>query len=155
MSQLFTSGGQSIGASASASVLPMNIQGWFPLGLTGLTPCNPKDSQDSSQHLNSKASVLQCSALFMVQLIPRTYWIRNFWGQGPSNLSFSESSSDSGYEIKRRLLFGRKAITNLERIKKQRHHFVDNGPYSQIYGFSCSHVQMWKLNHKESWAPKN
>ena len=36
MSQLFASGGQSIGASASASVLPMNIQGWFPLGLTGL-----------------------------------------------------------------------------------------------------------------------
>ena len=36
MSRLFTSGGQSIGASASASVLPMNIQGWFPLKLTGL-----------------------------------------------------------------------------------------------------------------------
>ena len=36
MSPLFASGGQSIGASASASVLPMNIQGWFPLGLTGL-----------------------------------------------------------------------------------------------------------------------
>ena len=36
MSQLFTSGGQSIGISASASVLPMNIQGWFPSGLTGL-----------------------------------------------------------------------------------------------------------------------
>ena len=35
MSQLFTSGGQSIGASPSAAVLPMNIQGWFPLGLTG------------------------------------------------------------------------------------------------------------------------
>ena len=35
-SQLFTSGGQSIGVSASASVLPMNIQDWFPLGLTGL-----------------------------------------------------------------------------------------------------------------------
>ena len=35
MSQLFASGGQSIGASASASVLPMNIQGWFPLGWTG------------------------------------------------------------------------------------------------------------------------
>ena len=35
MSQLFTSGGQSIGASASASVLPMNSQDWFPLGLTG------------------------------------------------------------------------------------------------------------------------
>ena len=36
MSQLFTSGGQSIGASASASVLTMNVQGWFPLGLTDL-----------------------------------------------------------------------------------------------------------------------
>ena len=36
MSRLFTAGGQSIGASASASVLPMSIQGWFPLGLTGL-----------------------------------------------------------------------------------------------------------------------
>ena len=35
MSRLFTSGSQSIGASASAWVLPMNIQGWFPLGLTG------------------------------------------------------------------------------------------------------------------------
>ena len=35
MSQFFTSGGQSIGVSASASVLPMNIQDWFPLGLTG------------------------------------------------------------------------------------------------------------------------
>ena len=36
VSQLFTSGGQSVGASASSSVLPMSIQGWFPLGLTGL-----------------------------------------------------------------------------------------------------------------------
>ena len=36
MSWLFASGGKSIGASASASVLPVNIQGWFPLGLTGL-----------------------------------------------------------------------------------------------------------------------
>ena len=36
MSQLFSSGGQSIGVSGSASVLPINIQDWFPLGLTGL-----------------------------------------------------------------------------------------------------------------------
>ena len=41
-SQLFTSGGPSIGASASASVLPMNIQGWFPLGLTCLISLQPK-----------------------------------------------------------------------------------------------------------------
>ena len=40
-------------------------------------------------------------------------------------------------------------------IKKQRHHFADKGPYSQIYGFSSSHVRMWELNHKEDWAPTN
>ena len=47
-SQFFPSGGQSIGISPSASVLPMNIQDWFPLGLTGLSPCSPRDSQESS-----------------------------------------------------------------------------------------------------------
>ena len=48
MSQLFASGGHSIGVSTSASVLPMNIQGWFPLGLTGLISLQSKDSQESS-----------------------------------------------------------------------------------------------------------
>ena len=48
MSQFFTSGGQSIGVSASASVLPMNIQDRFPLGWTVGSPCSPKDSQESS-----------------------------------------------------------------------------------------------------------
>ena len=42
MNQFFTSGGQSIGVSASASVLPMNIQDWFPLGLIGLISLQPK-----------------------------------------------------------------------------------------------------------------
>ena len=42
MSQLFTSGGQSVGASASTSVLPINIQEWFPLWLTGLIPLQSK-----------------------------------------------------------------------------------------------------------------
>ena len=42
MSQFFTSGGQSIGISASASVLPMNIQDWFPLGLTSLISLQSK-----------------------------------------------------------------------------------------------------------------
>ena len=50
MSQLFTSGGQSIGASTSASVLPMNIQGWFRLGLVW-SPYGPRDSQESSPAL--------------------------------------------------------------------------------------------------------
>ena len=48
ISQLFTSGGQSFGASASASVLPMNIQDWFPLGLTGLISFQSKELSRSS-----------------------------------------------------------------------------------------------------------
>ena len=48
VSWLFASGGQSIGASVSASVLPMNIQGLFPLGLAGLISLLSKDSQESS-----------------------------------------------------------------------------------------------------------
>ena len=48
MSRLLASSGQRIGTSNLASVLPLNIQGSFPLGLTGLIPCSPRDSQESS-----------------------------------------------------------------------------------------------------------
>ena len=48
MNQLFASGGQSIGASTSASVLPVNIQGWFSSGLTGLISMLSGDSQEFS-----------------------------------------------------------------------------------------------------------
>ena len=65
MNQLFTSGGQSIGASAS--VLPVNIQGWFPLGLTGLISLLSQGLWRVFQHHNSKASVLHCSTFFMVR----------------------------------------------------------------------------------------
>ena len=42
-----------------------------------------------------------------------------------------------------------------QHIKKQRHYFAHKGPSSQGYGFSGSHVWMWELVYKESWAPKN
>ena len=68
MSQFFTSSGQSIEASASASVLPMNIQGCFSLGLTDLISLMSKGLKSLLQHHSSKISVLQCSAFFIVQL---------------------------------------------------------------------------------------
>ena len=59
---------QNIGVSASASVLPMNIQDRFPLGLTGLISLQSKElSKSLLQHHSSKASILQCSAFFIVQ----------------------------------------------------------------------------------------
>ena len=68
MSQLFASGGQSIGVSASASVLPMNIQDQFPLGWTGWIALLSKGLSSLLQHHSSKASVLQHSVFFIVQL---------------------------------------------------------------------------------------
>ena len=57
---------------------------------------------------------------------------------------------DYSHEIKRHLFLGRNAMINLDSIKKQRHHFADKGPYSQSYGFSHSHVQMWDWTIKKS-----
>ena len=69
ISQFFASGGQSIEASASASVLSMNIQDWFPLGWTGWIPLQSKGTLKSViQYHSSKASILWHSAFFIVQL---------------------------------------------------------------------------------------
>ena len=59
------------------------------------------------------------------------------------------------HKIKRHLLLGRKAMTNLDSILKNRHHFADKCPYIQSYGFSSSHVWMWELDHKEGLMLRN
>ena len=56
------------------------------------------------------------------------------------------ADSDSSHKIKRRLLLGRKAMTNLDSILKSRHHFAEKGLSSQSYGFSSSHVWMCELS---------
>ena len=68
MSQFFASGGQSIGVSASVSVLPMNIQNWSPLGWTGWISLKSKGLSTLLQHHSSKASILWPSAFFIVQV---------------------------------------------------------------------------------------
>ena len=66
--QFFASGGQSIGVSASASVLPMNIQDWFHLGWTGWISLLFKWLSRVFSNHSSKASILWRSAFFIVQL---------------------------------------------------------------------------------------
>ena len=69
MSQLFARGGQSIGVTALTSICPMNTQDWSPLEWTGWISLQSKGLFKSLlQHHSSKASVLQCSAFFTVQL---------------------------------------------------------------------------------------
>ena len=66
------------------------------------------------------------------------------------------ADADCSHEIKRHLLLGRKAMTNLDSIlRKQRRCFASKSLSSQIYGFSSSHVWIWELDYKESWTLKN
>ena len=64
------------------------------------------------------------------------------------------ADGDCSHEIKRCLLLGRKAMTQLDSILKKRHYCTDKGPSSQSYGFSSSHVWVWELDHKEDWVLK-
>ena len=66
------------------------------------------------------------------------------------------ADGDCSHEIRRHLLLGRKAMTNLDSILKSRDIILPiKSPSNQGYGFSSSHVWMWELDYKESWAPKN
>ena len=84
MSQHFISGGQSIGVSASASVLPMNIQDWFPVGWTGWISLQSKGLavqgtlKSLLQHHTSKASILQRSVKFRLKLKKARKTTRSF-----------------------------------------------------------------------------
>ena len=69
-----------------------------------------------------------------------------FWGG-----SKITAHGDCSHEIKRRLLLGRKVMTNLDsNIQKQRHYFANKGPSSQGYGFSSGRVWMQELDCEES-----
>ena len=64
--------------------------------------------------------------------------------------------NDCSHEIKRCVFLGRKAMTNIDRVLKRRDITLPKkGPYNESYSFSCSHVWMWELDHKEGWVPKN
>ena len=90
-----------------------------------------------------------CIYLFFVCILFKYGMYFFFFG------SKSTADGDCSHEIKRRLLLGRKAMTDLDSISKGRHYFANKGPSSQGYGFSSGHVWMWELDYKESWAPKN
>ena len=73
--QFFTSGGQSIGVSASTSILPVNIQDWFPLGWIIWSPCSQRDSQESSPtpQFESRQENLKLSSLLSFLLFSRVF----------------------------------------------------------------------------------
>ena len=92
VSQFF---GQNIGASASASVLPMNIQGWFPLGLTCWSLCSPRDSQKSSPAPQFKSIYSLVLSLFYG---PTLTSVHDYWKKSYCWLQYSclENPMDRG-----------------------------------------------------------
>ena len=65
------------------------------------------------------------------------------------------ADGDCSHEIKRRLLLGKKAMTNLDSMLKSRNITLSTSLSSQSYGFSSSHAWIWELDHKESRVPNN
>ena len=110
------------------------------------------ESEKVGLRLNIQKRKIMASGPFMA----------NRWGNnGTSERLFIFGGSkitadgDCSHEIKRRLLLGRKAVTNLDSMLKSRHCVANKGPSSQGYGVSGSPVWMWKLDYKESWVLKN
>ena len=66
------------------------------------------------------------------------------------------AEGDCSHQIKRRLLLGRKAMRNVDSVVQSRDITWPTKVYIvKSYGFSSSHAQMWELDHKEGWVPKN
>ena len=62
---------------------------------------------------------------------------------------------DLSHKIRRHLLLGRKAMTNLDKLKRREITLLTKVCLVKAYGFSSSCVWMWELDHKEGWVPKN
>ena len=94
-----------------------------------------EESEKVGLKLNiQKTKIMASSPITSWQIDGETVTDFNFGG------SKITADGDCSHEIKRRLLFGRKAVTNLDSIIKSRHYFANKGPSSQSYGFSSSHV---------------
>ena len=87
---------------------------------------------------------------------PTTSW--QIDGETLTDFIFSGKITEDGdcsLEIKTLVPWKKNYNQRMQHIKKQRHHFANKGSHSQSYGFSSIHVQMWELDHKEGWVPKD
>ena len=111
-----------------------------------------EESEKAGLKLNiQKTKIMVSGSITSCQIDGETMeTVKNFIFLG----SKTTSDGDCSHAIKRHLLIGRKAMTNLDSILKSRD-FANKGTSSQSYGFWSSHVWMWEFDYKESWVPKN
>ena len=116
-----------------------------------------EESEKASLKLNIQKTKITASH-------PITSWQIDGETMKEGNISFSSRSSQPrdrtrvSHIVDRRFsIWATRKVHDQPRqhVKDQRHYFADKGSSSQNYGFSNSHVWMWELDHKESWASKN
>ena len=107
-----------------------------------------EESEKAGLKLNiQKTKIMASSPITSWQIDGKIMEIVTDFISGDSQIT---AVGDCSYEIKRHLLLGRKAMTNLDSILK-----TNKSSSSQSYGFSSSHAWMQELDYKESWVPKN
>ena len=166
MSQLFTWGGQSIGVSASTSVLPMNTQDWSPLGWTGWISLQSKGLSKEPSSIPQFKSIIFSALSFLHS--PTLTSIHDHWKQFMANRWGKNGNGNRLYFLglqnhcrwwlqpwnEKMFAPWRKSYDKpRQHIKKQRHHFADEGLYSQSYCFSevmygCESWTIKKAEHQ-------
>ena len=109
------------------------------------------ESEKAGLKLNSQKTKIMISTYI-------TSWQKN--GETMETVRYfiflgSKITADGDWNYKTLTLWNKSYDQPREHIKNQRYYFADKGPSSQNYGFSSSHVWMWELDHKKSWASKN
>ena len=109
-----------------------------------------EESEKAGLKLNiQKAKIMASGPITSWQIVwETTETVTDFLGG-----SKFTADGDCSHEIKRRLLLRRKAMTKLDSVLKNRDDTLPTKVHLQSYGFSSSHVWMWELDYKESWAP--
>ena len=106
-----------------------------------------EESEKADLKLIQKMKIMASSPITSWQIDGETMeTVRDFLFLG----SKITAGGDCSHEIKTLAPWKKSYDKPRQYIKKQKHYFADKGPYSQIYGFSSSHVWMWELDHKES-----
>ena len=97
------------------------------------------------KHNIQKTKIMASSPITSWQIVEETMEIVRYFILGGSKIT-----ADVTAAIKRHLLLGRKAMTNVDSLLKSRHYFANKNLSSQSYGFSSSHVWMCELDYKEN-----
>ena len=130
------------------------MMGWEPPRTSGAVSVLKEDMKEESEKAGLKLNIQKTKIMASG---PITSWpIEGEKVEAVTDFIFLGSKITVGGDCSHEIAPWKKSYGQpRQHVKKQRHHFADKGPHTQGYGFSSSHIQMWELDHKESWVPNN